>query len=189
MSRCATVQLSQDVPTVHYGTLSSDPLVRFLCAAYVTVCLRCQEVHVAVFLALFAARRCILYCLFSTRYCTIQINDCTEALHVMLTTTRLNFRFITTLRSTAKRRLWKVLAMSLCLGNEILFNSAVCFPTFLGRTIAPLIVCFDLPAGVVRWGFPLYRTVFIWILIVPYSFHQDSHCTAHFSILFQWYRT
>ena len=118
MSRCATVQLSQDFPSVHYGTFSSDPLGCFLCAAYVTVSLKCQEVHVAVFLAFFAARRCILYCLFSTRYCTIQLKDYTEALHVMLTTKRLNFRLNATLPSTAKIKIWKVLAMSLCLGNE-----------------------------------------------------------------------
>ena len=115
------MQLSQDFPSVHYGTFSSDPLGCFLCAAYVTVCLKCQEVHVAVFLALFAARRCILYSLFSTRYCTIQLKDGTEALHVMLTKRRLKFRLNTALHLTAKRKIWKVLALSLCLENELLF--------------------------------------------------------------------
>ena len=28
------------------------------------------------------------------------------------------------------------------------------FSSFLGRTIAPMIVCFDWPAGVIRWGAP-----------------------------------
>ena len=76
------------------------------------------------------------------------------------------------------------LFLILAFGIEGLSNSR-----FSGRTIAPLIVCFDWPAGVLRWGFPLYRTVFIWILIVPYSFHQDSHCTAHFSLGFPLTRT